>query len=276
MNRYNHLWLFCSRLGIGALCTMALLYTSCTGQPSHFVWPQGKQAAIVLTYDDALQSQLNEAIPQLDSLSLTATFFLDGRMTEEDRRRWKQAADNGHELANHSVFHPCSRRTLSETEHPTEDYTVVAMLAEIQAMNHQLQRMDQKTIHTYAYPCGETSVGDGDYKDTLQHSGLVTYARGVGGPQAIITNLHNIDFFEVPAYGVPQQENADALIDFAKRTLEKKGLGIYLFHGIGGDYLKVSAEDHQALVAFLAAHQHDIWIAPFDEVMAYVKRNTTE
>ena len=39
-----------------------------------------KKPIIVLTYDDALTSQLQIAIPQLDSTNLTATFFLDGNI----------------------------------------------------------------------------------------------------------------------------------------------------------------------------------------------------
>lgn len=36
-------------------------------------WPGGKKAAIVLTYDDALVSQLDIAIPQLRQSGLTGT-----------------------------------------------------------------------------------------------------------------------------------------------------------------------------------------------------------
>ena len=70
-------------------------------------WPDGKSAAIVLTYDDALASQLDVAVPQLDAARLKGTFFLSGRLTATAMNRWRRAQRRGHELGNHSVNHPC-------------------------------------------------------------------------------------------------------------------------------------------------------------------------
>ena len=44
---------------------------------------------------------------------------------------------------------------------------------------------------------------------------------------------------------------------------------MFQFHGVGGDYLQVSAKAHQALIDYLVAHP-DIWVGIFQEVMAYV------
>ncbi len=41
-------------------------------------WPKGKQAALVLTYDDGLKSHLDVAIPQLNAARIKGTFFLNG------------------------------------------------------------------------------------------------------------------------------------------------------------------------------------------------------
>jgi hypothetical protein len=43
-----------------------------------------------------------------------------------------------------------------------------------------------------------------------------------------------------------------------------------MFHGVGGDYLKVSAEAHEKLLRYLADHKKEIWIGTFQEVMDYV------
>ena len=37
---------------------------------AQIAWPKGKTAALVFTYDDALRSQLDIAIPQLDAAKL--------------------------------------------------------------------------------------------------------------------------------------------------------------------------------------------------------------
>src|ERR1700750_2375559 len=73
-------------------------------------WPDHKKAVIILTYDDALHSQLNVAIPQLDSAGLKGTFFLTGDINAQTIPQWRKANKKGHELANHTVFHPCSSR----------------------------------------------------------------------------------------------------------------------------------------------------------------------
>ena len=52
---------------------------------------QGKKCAVVLTYDDAINQHLDNAIPLLDSLELKATFYLTGFSTSIQARlnEWK-------------------------------------------------------------------------------------------------------------------------------------------------------------------------------------------
>src|SRR5665213_3276695 len=71
-------------------------------------WPHHKKAVIVLTYDDALETQLNIAVPQLDSAHLTATFFLTGDIDAKTIPRWRALSKKGYELANHTIYHPVS------------------------------------------------------------------------------------------------------------------------------------------------------------------------
>ena len=74
---------------------LCIISVSATSQKP-FKWPGNKKAAIVLTYDDAGQSQLNIAIPQLDSFQLKGTFFVTGNFTEKDIVRWRNAVKEGH------------------------------------------------------------------------------------------------------------------------------------------------------------------------------------
>lgn len=50
---------------------------------------------------------------------------------------------------------------------------------------------------------------------------------------------------------------------------EAHGLGVLQFHGVGGQYLSVSADAHAKLLAHLVTHP-DVWVAPFGEVMDHV------
>ncbi|HEY4937013.1 MAG TPA: polysaccharide deacetylase family protein, partial [Puia sp.] len=74
---------------------------------------QGKQCAVVLTYDDAIDQQLDNAVPVLDSLGLKATFYITAYSTSMQTRmnEWRQLSVSGHELGNHTLFHPCDGGT---------------------------------------------------------------------------------------------------------------------------------------------------------------------
>src|SRR6185436_18883848 len=75
-----------------------------TNQP----W-NGKKCAVVLTYDDAIDQHLDNAIPVLDSLGLKATFYVTAFSSSMQKRLndWKKLATGGHELGNHTLYHPC-------------------------------------------------------------------------------------------------------------------------------------------------------------------------
>jgi peptidoglycan/xylan/chitin deacetylase (PgdA/CDA1 family) len=233
-----------------------------------FTWPDHKKAVIVLTYDDALNSQLNVAIPQLDSAHLTATFFLMGDINSKTIPKWRSVSKKGYELANHTIYHPC----ISTNDNPTasENYTVFTIIREIGTMNILLNAVDGKTTRTYAYPCTETSVGGKNYVDSLRKSGLIKYARIGGDKDAIITDFKNLDPLLVPSYGLEGKNTADELIAFVKKVQQSGGMGIFMFHGVGGDYITTPAKAHKELLAYLHKNRKEIWVATFQQVMDYV------
>ncbi len=69
----------------------------------------GKSCAVVLTYDDAIDIDLDNVVPALDSLLLKATFYIIGASPVVAKRldEWRRIAAEGHELGNHALFHPC-------------------------------------------------------------------------------------------------------------------------------------------------------------------------
>jgi peptidoglycan/xylan/chitin deacetylase (PgdA/CDA1 family) len=259
------------------ICLFAILSAIVASQShAQIAWPaKGKKAAIVLTYDDALRSQLDVAIPQLDAADYKGTFFLDGDITPADMVRWRTAQNTGHELGNHSVFHPCPRAMLPDRKNYfTDNYDVDRMLGEIAMMNNVLFGIDGARARTYSVPCSQMLVGGVDYTGALRKSGLVKYAR-TGGDQynSVITNFARLDLFQVPSFGPVDKPDGATLIAFAERVRAANGLGVYQFHGVGGDYLEVTAEAHQELLDWLRKHP-DVWVATFQEAMDYVGAHT--
>ena len=229
------------------------------------------KAVIVLTYDDALPSQLNIAIPQLDAAGFKGTFFLDGDITSADMLRWRKVQNSGHELGNHSLFHPCPRAMLPDRKNYfTENYDVDRMLGEIAAMNNVLFGIDGKTPRTYSVPCSQTLVGGVDYIDSLRKSGLVQYVR-TGGDQylSFVSALRKQDVLRVPSWGPVDSPGSTLLIAYVDRVRGARGLGVLQFHGVGGDYLEVSAQAHQELLDYLRKTP-DVEVMTFRDAMDYV------
>ena len=73
-----------------------------------YTW-QGKKCAVVLTYDDGLNIDLTNVIPALDSVGLKGTFYISDYFNGLNAQinKWRIAAAEGHELGNHTIWHPC-------------------------------------------------------------------------------------------------------------------------------------------------------------------------
>lgn len=238
-------------------------------------WPKGKKAAIVLTYDDALRSQLNNAVPQLLKAGIKATFFVTSDIDSLSIPKWRKLAKKGYELGNHTLYHPCS--ATEDDPVRSETYTAYKIIREIEITDRFLFAVDGKTKRTFAYPCTETFVAGGrDYVDSLRKFKLVKYARVGGDSSTVITDFKNLDTLRVPSYGLDGGENGETLVTYVKNVEQKGGLGVIMLHGVGGDYISISPEAHGQLIAYLKKHKKDIWIPTFqqalDEVYRQVKR----
>jgi peptidoglycan/xylan/chitin deacetylase (PgdA/CDA1 family) len=177
--------------------------------------------------------------------------------------RWRAVAAAGHELGNHSVNHPCMRGSFEMPEqYMNENLSVDVMLADVQVMERMLTAIDGKPKHSYATPCGQNLMGGEDYVAPLIASGIVSYVRDErapypeGAPPPMATG-----FAEV---------TGAQMIAWVEQVRASGGLGIIVFHGVGGDHLAVSAEAHQELVTYLKAHEREIWTTTFTEALDHV------
>ncbi|WP_063670931.1 polysaccharide deacetylase family protein [Dyella thiooxydans] len=243
-----------------------LIFTMMATQAVAGTWPDGRRAAVVLTYDDALVSQLDIAIPALDAVGLKGTFFLIGsKIGPEQVSRWRSAAAEGHELGNHTIRHACPQANYppAKSIDTSEASDVDTMLTEIRTMNTMLTAIDGRPQHSYATPCGQHLAGGIDYLPALRASGLVRYTRSADPSE------RPFDPMDVPARFFPSNATGADLIAAVKDVERRGGMIVLGFHGVGGDYLAVSAQAHAQLLAYLKAHSDTIWVAPFSTVMDY-------
>jgi peptidoglycan/xylan/chitin deacetylase (PgdA/CDA1 family) len=126
-----------------------------------FHWPEGKHAAISLTFDDARFSQVDRGIPILNEYDTKATFYVSFRSLEKRLDDWKAAVANGHEIGNHSLVHPCSGNFPFARERALEDYTYDQMRSELREANEKIESLLGVKAISFAYPCGQKYVGRG-------------------------------------------------------------------------------------------------------------------
>jgi hypothetical protein len=117
---------------------------------------------ITLSFDDALTQHLEVAIPALNESGLCGTFYVPLSATGWTDRitEWQAAAARGHELGNHTIFHPAeSRKAWVRPGNAIDHYSLDRMRLELEVANQHLQAIDQQTTRTFAYPCSNSYVG---------------------------------------------------------------------------------------------------------------------
>jgi len=236
-----------------------------------FKWPNGTKAAFCLTYDDGLSSHISTVVPLLKKYRFKATFYptLASSSIKLEMEKWKSLVKDGHELGNHTVYHPCRK---SEAEWvkdylDLDKYTIEQILAEIEVANTFLQALDGKKTRTFAYPCTHMYAGGLSFKDSVAH--YATAARGGFYDPPEPLNPQDIDIYNAPAWG-PNNNSSKDLIGYIKSILEKGTLGSFIFHGVGEGPMIVSKEDHETMLKFLDAHRNEIWVTTFQEATDYL------
>src|SRR5436309_3602498 len=126
-----------------------------------FRWPDGKRAAVSLSFDDARLSQVDTGLPLFRKLGVRVTFFVQSAHVPERLAGWKQAVADGHEIGNHTVTHPCTGNFPWARQNALEEFTLARMEKEILGANAAIRESLGVTPRTFAYPCGQTFVGRG-------------------------------------------------------------------------------------------------------------------
>lgn len=126
-----------------------------------FAWPNGKRAAISLTFDDARRSQTDKGLAELERLNLKATFYVNPSRIVDRLDAWKAAVKAGHEIGNHSEAHPCTANYGFSKGNALEDYTLDRIGADLDRANVKIAEMLGVKPVSFAYPCGQKFVGRG-------------------------------------------------------------------------------------------------------------------
>jgi len=266
----------CALLGMSALPASGAESPQPLQQPQssqpQLRWPHGARVAVSLAYDDALDSQLDVALPALQRHGLKASFYLQLSHPSVERRlgAWRRAARQGHELGNHSLFHQCAGSTPGHdwvTPQRDLDHTSAAQMRDqVLTANAMLYAIDGERERTYTVPCGETRASGEDYLALIAPAFL---GMKVGGELAV-TARAALQPGAVPVLA-PVGLNGAQLIALVRSAAADGDLVNLTFHGVGGDYLSISAQAHEELLAYLASHRDQYWTTTFRNIMRHVQ-----
>lgn len=259
------------------VCLLAIATTASAEPEGDFQWPDGARAAVNLAYDDALDSQLDNAIPALDRYGFKGSFYmtLASDATRLRLDEWRLAAGRGHELGNHTLYHPCSgskpNREWVKPWHDLDRTSLEALLEEIVLANTLLFAIDGRTERTFTTPCGDLYAADEYYLDAIRPLFVAVKAR-FGG---VTPDMNTLDPYLV-IVETPSDVTGEQLIAIAEEARSKGTMANFTFHGVGGDHLAVSVQAHEQLLQYLDANRDIYWVDTFLNIMNYVKSRTVE
>jgi sialate O-acetylesterase len=245
-----------------------------------FQWPSGQQCAVSLTYDDGLPVHYEHVAPTLERAGLRGTFYAVVRSDlMHHPEKWRELAAKGHELGNHTLFHPCRRtqdreRWLEEA-FDLRQYTPSRFRSELEVANLVLNLIDGQTERSYGNTCCETVVGQGEKAVLMDDilADLFVAARGPFNQQvARITPAMNL--MQVGHFGADGRTFEELKAEIEKAA-QSGGWIVYMIHGIGPEThtLYINQPEHDQLVAWLGQNQDRFWTAPLVDVARYVRES---
>jgi len=245
-----------------------------TPHNKRFSWPAGQKVAVTLTYDDGYVTHFKEVAVLLARHDLKATFYPVGRRSViEHPKQWTRVYQLGHELGNHSLFHPCQRPWVNPAYHLV-NYNQSRWYDEMTVANFILNSIDGQSERTLAYPCAQKKIGP--VEDPVSVKPLIPSlfyaARSYADGEIILPG--NLDLYNLPSYAADLNlknfEEVRTVIDDARKH---GGWVIFTFHEIDeepGDLVFNHSEHHQ-LITFLSQNQENIWTASLIEVSRHLR-----
>lgn len=222
-------------------------------------FPNNKRAAISFTFDDGSREHFDVVVPLLNEFGFKGTFFVIAGLTREQIsdplvanrqcdwwaevswQEWRNAANQGHEIGNHSLTHP----VLTHLREPHQ------MNGEIVESARLIEEKIGQWPASFAYPYNKSSSAVRQL--VLQHHHAVREDRiRYGGPSFTLAKANR---------------HVDRAID--------KGLWIVpMVHGIGRGFDPLDADILRQHLQHIKDREAEVLVDTFGVVSAWVKRTS--
>lgn len=243
-----------------------------------FAWPAGKRGALCLTYDDCLPVHRELVAPLLHQHGITGTFYIPTARTDLFAHvdGWRAVAAMGHELGNHSIWHPCWREPSAPPnwvipEYNLANYTERRFRDELLVADRILGLIDGQPLRTYGNTCHHRHVGAD--RDTCIDSAIrAVCLAGRGEARQALADPLLVDLGNI-GNQAGDGKTLDQLQAVAERARTENAWAILTIHGVGADTHGLHLHElvHQGFVAWLA-EQTDLWCASVRNVAHHVAK----
>jgi peptidoglycan-N-acetylglucosamine deacetylase len=238
-----------------------------------FQWPNGKRAAVSLSFDDARLSQIDRGLDLLSQHHVKVTFFVQGNNISQRLEGWKKAVAEGHEIGNHSETHPCTGNYAFSRQNALEDYNLQRMASDIDGASHEIERMLGVKPRTFAYPCGQKFVGRGI--EVKSYVPLVA-ERFLAGRGYLDESANDPAFCDLAqAMGTPFDDlDFDQMKDLVEQAAKEGRWVIFVGHEIGQRGHQVTdATALGQLCDYLTNPANGMWLGTVQEIAEYLRQH---
>lgn len=216
-------------------------------------WYSFKPSVITYSFDDGSFNHLLKAIPLLDKYNFKGSFNLITNV-KNDWEEYKKAAENGHEIASHTITHS----NLKELDKDSQ-------VQELKESKKLIEKMIGQKCVTLVYPY--CVVGDYDIIEKY-------YISGRSCSHQYISNNPD-DMFDLSSFGIgseSQHKTAQDLNDLVDTAFNQKKWIVFLIHGIDNDggYSPFDSFELENHFQYVTKNENNFWVATFRDVSEYI------
>jgi peptidoglycan/xylan/chitin deacetylase (PgdA/CDA1 family) len=239
---------------------------------SDFRWPEGKRAAISLSFDDGRPSQVDTGLALLDKYGVKATFYVLPDRAKTRLDGWKRAVASGHEIGNHSRSHPCTANYTFSLKNALEEYNLARMAADLDGANSEIEHLLGVRPVTFAYPCGQKFVGRGRNVKSYVPLVATRFLVGRGYLDEAANNPGVCDLAQAMGTYFDGLEFKQ-MMDLVSEAAKQRSWLIFVGHDIGKlAHQTTDAAALEALLKYLRDPTNGLWVDTVAAVGRYVQQ----